>query len=90
MCYELHYSVIVSEWNKYSMVWRFVLGGYDHLLKVVLVAHGLPAPILATLIPPALGPTGDLAYEALGITLLPLGIYGLATLKFLSTKKDEE
>lgn len=67
-----------------------LLGGYDHLLKVVLAGHGLPAATLAQIIPPLFGPTGDWAYETLGIALLPLALYGLTTLKALVPQKDEE
>ena len=55
-------------------------GGYDHLLPLVLAAHGM-ANIPAS---------GGFWYAVSGLLLLPLGLGGLATLKYLNPERDIE
>lgn len=56
------------------------LGGYDHLLRLALSAHGLPG----------FAPAPEWAYQALGLALLPLGLGGLALLRAERPPKEEE
>lgn len=66
-----------------------VEGFYDHVFKDVLYGHGLPQPLLDTLIPSVLGGPGPLWTEVAGWLLGPIAALGLVSLRALSLKKDE-
>ena len=65
-----------------------VEGFYDHVFKDVLYGHGLPQPLLDTLIPSVLGGPGPIWTEIAGWLLGPIAGAGLVCLRALSPKKD--
>ncbi len=67
-----------------------VEGLYDHIFKDMLYGHGLPQPLLDTIIPPMLGAPGPLWTEIAGWLLGPIAAAGLVSLRALTPKKDAE
>jgi hypothetical protein len=67
-----------------------VEGLYDHLFKDVLYGHGLPQPLIDTLVPSLLGGPGPLWTEIAGWLLGPIAVGGLIALRALGNKREEE